>query len=615
MRKIGKISVLGVRCSVHSVLLVAALCCLPAMMQAQTFSASVDKSKLSTNATFQITFTLENADGKSFQPPKFTDFQVLSGPNQSTSMQFVNGNMTRSIAYSYYLRPKKEGIFSIGPAKITAGGKVLESNRVKVEVVKGQVRNQQGGGGNSQQSQKQDIYEQIADNVFLRLTVDKTNVYQGEQLTATYKLYYRATINNTTVSEAPSYTGFWSQEIKLPDNIQFKPEVYKGTQYNAAVIKKDALFPQRAGDLTVDPIKLKTNVSVRVQNQRRSFFDDFFGSYQNYPYEFESNSIKINVKPLPVGNKPSSYTGAVGDFNLEVTLDKETTETDEPVALTIKISGTGNIKMLDVPKINLPQDFDLFDPKMNERISTSGNRVNGYKSAEYLLIPRRPGEFKLPVVEFSYFDLKKKDFIIQKSPEFVLKVEGEVSTTTPAITGISKEEVELLGEDIRYIKTGTGDLNRKGDFLLTSWSFAGMYVSPVFLFFLLLAYRKREERIMGDSALVKRRRATKEATKRLKQAKKFLSDQDKKAFYDEVARAIWGYLGDKLNIEQSALSREKVEIVLRERSVQEETIKKTFKILDDSEMALFAPSSTGEMSQTYEEATAVISQLGGELKS
>lgn len=576
---------------------------------AQQFTASVSKNSVSTGETFQITFSLENADGKNFKAPDFDYFQVISGPNQSTSMQYINGSMSRSISYSYHLRPTREGSLSIGPASIEAGGKTLYTNSVNMEVVKGQVQNQ----GSSQQNRQQDIHSQVVDNVFLRLIVDKTEAYQGEQINASYKLYSRMNISNTSVSKAPSYTGFWSQEIKLPDNVQFQSEIYNGVQYNAAVIKKDALFPQRSGELTIDPMELETNVRLQVQGQRRSFFDDFFGSYQNYPHKFSSNSVKIKVKPLPAANKPASFKGGVGDYTMDVTLDKTQTQTDEPVALTIKLSGTGNIKMLDLPTIDLPQDFEVFDPKASERISKSNN-INGYKSYEYLIIPRRPGQFKLPVVEFSYFSLKKKDYVILRSKEFIIHVEGEISSVSPAISGISKEEVELLGEDIRYIKGGNGNLKTKDEFLLGSWKYAGIYGSPVLLFLFLLAYKKREDKISGNSSLVKQRRAAKEAAKRLKKAKKFLATQDRKAFYDEISKAVWGFLGDKLNIDPAQLSRDKVEVALKDKNIRAESIQKTFKILDDSEMALFAPESDGEMQQSYQEASDLIVKLGGELK-
>ncbi len=595
----------------HPILLIITLLLsLTTFAQDGTFTATVNKKRMSVNSTFQLTYTLENADGKNFKAPAFTDFSVLSGPNQSTSMQIINGSVSRSVSYSYYLKPNKEGALTIPPATVVVGGKTLSSNSITVEVTKGEPQEQAGQG-----NQGQDVYSQISDNVFLKLSVDKRELYQGEQITVMYKLYYRMAISNTSVAKAPSYTGFWSQELEMPENIQFTPEVYNGVQYNAAVVKKDALFPQRAGELEVDAMELQTNVRVRVQSQRNFFFDDFFGSYQDYPYKFSSNSVKIKVKPLPSAGVPDGFSGVTGDYKMNVVLDKTQTKPDEPVTLTVSISGTGNIKMLDVPKINLPADLDVFDPKPSEKISKKGNVVSGSKSNEYLIIPRRAGQFKIPPVEFSYFDLKKEEYVVQRSPEYLINVEGEASASSqPVIQGITKEEVELIGQDIRFIKTDTGDLKKKDEFLFASWKFAGMFAAPFLLFGLLLFYKRREDQLTGNTALLKNRRANKEATKRLKNAKKLLTNNDRKSFYDEISRAIWGYLGDKLRIDQASLLREHAEKVLTEKNVSKETISNVFKVLDDAEMALFAPSSEGDMNKAYNDAGEIIAKLESELK-
>jgi len=566
-----------------------------------SFTASLDKKKISVNSTFQITFTLTNTDGKNFTPPSLSDFSVLSGPNQSTNMQYINGNMSRSIAFSYYLKPNKEGTFTIAPASIVVGGKAISSNSVTVEVTKADAKEKTQQGG------EQDINSQISDNVFLRLIVDKKEVNQGEQITATYKLYYRATMGNTSVVEAPAYTGFWTQELEVPENTQFSSEVYEGVQFNVSIVKKDALFSQRGGELQIEPMELQTYVRVQTNNR------GFFSTYQDYPYKFKSNAVKIKVKPLPAG-APLSFNGAVGEYSMEVALDKTVTKPDEPVTLKVSISGTGNIKMLDVPKINLPADLETFDPKSSEKISKKNNIISGSKSYEYLVIPRRGGQFKIPPVEFSYFDLRKQEYVTLQSQEYIINVEGESTvSSTPSITGINKEEVELLGEDIRYIKTGEVNLKKRNDYFLTSWMFGGMYATPFLLFTLLFAYKRREEKLSGNTALLKNRRANKEATKRLKQAKKYLGEQNRKAFYDEITRAIWGYLGDKLNISQSALSREQIQLVLTEKKIAPETIQLVFKTLDAAEMALFSPVSDGEMKKGYDDANEIISKLDSEL--
>ncbi|GIV33752.1 MAG: hypothetical protein KatS3mg031_1287 [Chitinophagales bacterium] len=585
---------------------------LSAAAQDADFTATVNKRKVSLNGTLQVTFTLENADGKNFKPPAFHDFTVLSGPNQSTSMQIINGNVSRSISYSYYLRPVKKGTLTIGAATIVAGGKTLSTNPITVEVTEA---DSPGEAGSGQSGKSADIYDQISDNVFLRLLVDKTEVYQGEQITVMYKLYYRWPINNTSVSKPPSYTGFWVQSLELPENIQFSSEVYNGMEYNAAVIKKDALFPQRDGELEIDPMELQTNVRLRVQSQRGFFFDDFFSTYQDYPYKFRSNTVKVKVKSLPKEGRPESFTGAVGSYTLNVTLSKTEIGPDEPVTLTISISGTGSIKLLQLPEISLPSDLDVFDPKQSEKISTKGNIVSGSKSNDYLIIPRRSGQYKIPSVEFSYFDPVKEQYFVQRSPEYLLLVEGESAAgSQPVIQGITKEEVELIGQDIRYIKT-SGTLKKSGEAWLHSWKFMAFYATPFFLFVLLLMYKRREEQIAANPMLLKNRRANKEAIKRLRRARTFINVNNRKAFYDEIAKALWGYLGDKLKIEQAALSRDRIEKILTDYQLPQETINQLLKVLDDAESALFAPSAEGDMKRDYERAREIISRLETELKS
>lgn len=570
--------------------------------QSGSFTATVDKKKLSANSTLQITFTLTNADGKNFTPPSFSDFSVLSGPNQSTNMQYINGSMSRSVSFSYYLKPNKEGSLTIAPASIVVQGKMISSNSVTVEVTKAEAKgekSQQGGSG--------DIYTQISDNCFIRLTLDKREVYEGEPVIATYKLYHRVTMSDSRITQEPGYNGFWAQNMEIPEGSQFGKEILEGVEFNTSLVRKDALFPQYAGEFEIEPMELQTY--VRVYSGR-----GFFSSYQDYPYKFKSNALKVKVKPLPVANVPASFKGAVGVYAMEVALNKTVTKPDEPVTLTVNITGTGNIKMLELPTVSLPADLETFDPKSSEKISKKSNVVSGSKSLEYLIIPRRGGQFKIPPVEFSYFDLSKKQYVTQRSPEFIVNVEGEsTASSTPTITGINKEEVELLGEDIRYIKSGDVSWKKGNEYFLNSGIFAGLYAAPFLLFALLFAYKRREEKLSGNTVLLKNRRANKEATKRLKQAKQYLGEKNRKSFYDEITRAIWGYLGDKLNISQAALSREQVQKALEEKKIAPETIQRVFKTLDAAEMALFSPVAEGEMSKAYDDAGEIISKLDAEL--
>jgi len=580
----------------------------------QHFTANVNKKTVSLNDHFQLTFTIKNADAKSFSPPKFINFKVLAGPSTSSSsnIQFINGKMYRSTSYSYTytLQPIKVGKFTIGAASCTVKGKKITSNSIKIEVVKGKVSPSATQKSNTGSSVTAD------EDLFLKVSVDKTNVYQGEQVTATYKLYTRVNISNGSISKMPGSTGFWANQIEMPQQLHFT----RKNNYHIATVWKVALFPQRSGELTVDPMEMDFVIRIKIQKRRRSVFDNFFndpffggfGSYKDVKKTIKSNSVKIKVKPLPTINKPQDFNGAVGKYTLKATLDKTETKSNEPVTLIIKILGEGNLKLIESPMIDeLPADFETYEPKILERMVKGSSKIKGSKTFEYLLIPRRGGEYKLPPVRFSYFDLSKKDYVTLSSPPFTIKVEkGEGQGKVITAIGISKEEVELLGQDIRFIKTGDIKLHKRGEYFFASPAFFSLALAPFLLFTLFFFYRKRQVEIASDVILMKRRRATKVAKKRLVVAKKHLQTGEKKSFYDEVSRAIWGYLSDKLNIAQSELSKEKVQIALKEKGVGEDKVRALMDIIDTSERALFSPSSDAAgMEKVYLDTVQIISEI------
>jgi hypothetical protein len=575
------------------------------------FRTTLNKNRVVLGETFQLTFTLENADGRKFTPPSLDDFYVVGGPNQSTNMQFINGSMSRSLSFSYYLQPKKEGTFSIDPAYVEVSGRSLKSNAVSVEVVK---QNAAAQSGNNQTSKPTTLEGQIAENVFVVMVLDKNEVFQGEQVTATFKLYTRMQIGNVTFSKVPAFSGFWTQDLENVQNLQFTKEVYKGVQFDVATLKKVALFPQRPGDLDIDAMELETVVRVQSKGRQRSIWDDFFATYQDVPFKMQSNKAKVKVKALPNTNKPNSFNGVVGAFNMEVKLDKTETNVDDPITLSIKISGDGNIKMIEKPMLDLPKDFDVFDPKTNESVTKRNNNVTGYKTFDFLLVPRRPGSFKVPSFSFSYFDVNKKNYVTHNSPEFTIKVTGQASTaTSQQVIGIKKEEVELLGEDIRFIKS-TATFQQKNNAFFGTASFTGAYVTPFILLIGLLLYKRRDDELKSNTTLLKKKQATKVAGKRLAEAKKHLQVNDKKKFYDETAKALWGYLSDKLNIPQSELSKETASAALFNKGVTVETNKRIFDVIEDCEMALFASVAGGSMDSIYSNAENIINELESVLK-
>lgn len=584
------------------------------------FTASVDRNRVAIGEQLEITFSL-NGSGKNFQPPAFNDFLVLSGPNQSTSMQFINGAMSQSISYSYILQPRSEGKYTIGAATIESGGKKVQSNSITIEVTKGspQQKQQQSAKGGQQTTDDENLNKQIAENLFIKVIVDKFNVYQGEQITATYKLYTRVNIANSQITKVPALTGFWNQEIDIPKNIQ-ETEVLNGVQFRVIPIKKYALFPQQSGTLELDP--MEAEFVVQVQTRKRGgdvwdqFFNDpFFGNVRNVNYPIKSTPIKIMIKPLPSHNVPEGFSGAVGKFSVESWLDKRETKTNEPVTLKVKISGRGNLKLIDPLKISFPPDLESYDPKISDNITTGTSLISGSRTFEHLLVPRRPGEQKIAPFNFSYFDPEKKEYSSIKSPEFLITVAKGTDYISAPTTSLSKEEIKLLGQDIRFIKSGTTSFKKQGESFFGSLGFFILLLSPMFLFVGFISYIRHYEKISGDVIRLKSRKATKIAKRRLVHAEKFLSQKKREEFYTAVSQALWGYVVDKLGIPLSDLSQDSIKNTLTSRKVNEASIVKLINTINHCEFARFAPSSDSlEMEMIYKDTIELITSIEEELR-
>ncbi len=598
------------------------------------FYASAPKS-VPQNANFQLNFTIENANGTNLRPPSIADFQVLGGPNTSTSMQWVNGNVTQSVTYTYTLRPKNQGTFKIGKASMQVSGATMESNELTIQVTapvaQQQTQRQRNpfdpfddpffNGGEEEQEQPQaasaDIEKQLKDDVFVKLIVNKNAVYKGEMLTATYRLYFRQNISSPGMPKAPAFDGYWSQEVALEPNRKPGVEVINGKQYNTIDVLKYNLFPQRAGNLPISGCEMSTVAQVQVRSRSRSFFDSFFGQMQQVPLKLVVGPTTVNVKELPEANKPADFAGAVGKYKFETSLSNKEAKTDEPITYSLKISGTGNLKFVDAPPLTFPTEFEVYDPKTKENINNGPEGLSGTKQYDYLIIPRQPGDYKIEPKTFSWFDPSAGKYFTVNSPEFSVKVTGEPSknlNTTAANATTGKQEVSLVGQDIRYIKTNAPEFT-KGNTFFGSAGFVALYSTPFLLFIGLIVAKRRNETMAADVIGTKRRRALKQARKRLSVAEKHLAKSDKKSFYTEVSRAIWGYLGDKLNIDMAELSKENVEEKLLARSVKPETIAKLKGLLNTCELALYSPiGEGGEMKVNYDAAMNLMADLEDEVK-
>ncbi|NNC95551.1 MAG: protein BatD [Chitinophagales bacterium] len=588
-------------------------CCL--VSQAQTsFTASTNRQKVALNQTFQLSFKLENAKAKKFTPPSFEGFKVVNGPHRSQSTQMVNFDVTTSVTWTYVLQPTREGKITIGSAEAILGNKkVVKANRVLIEVgpplSDKQQSNQQNSGGNDGISEAT-----LEESLFLKQIIDKRDVYVGEQVTITYNLYNRVSLVNISPTKNPSYTGFWSQEIELDQNRQRKYEVIGNQRFEVITLKKDAVFPQKGGELTLTPLELDAIVRTQSRGgQPRSLFDEMFGSYRvrDVPVKLESNSSLIRVKELP-GSAPKTFNGAVGKYKLETKLETTQAETDNPITLSVKVSGQGNIKMVDKPIVNVPGNFDVFDPKVKEYVSKKSSKVNGYKSYDYLVIPRSPGEYKLSSIKFTYFDPELERYVSEESGEYILNVEGEPGDNEGAAGGLSKEEVELLGSDIRYIKTKS-KLKASSN-LFASIPYFALCGSPFLLFIALFVIKRSQDNIDETSLDYRSKKAIKVARSKLRKANGYLKKNEPDAFYNEVQRSLWGYFSDKLNIDTVMLSRENILSNLNEKNVSSETITDLEMILDTCEMHLYAPSATsGKQGEIYQSTLKLITKLEKEI--
>lgn len=601
------------------------------------FYANAPKS-VPQNSNFQVGFTIENANGTNLKPPAFTDFSVLSGPNTSTSMQWINGNVSQSVTYNYILRPKNQGSFKIGKASIVVAGNTMESNELSIDVTAPVAQQKQQRQRNpfdpfddpffnpgmeeeepEPAASTAGLGKQLKEDVFIKLIVSKTSVYKGEMLTASYKLYFRQNLSGFNVTQAPAFDGFWSQEVELDPNRKPSVETLNGKQYNTVDILKYNLYPQRAGALKISGCDVSTVAQVQTRSRSRNMFSDFFnmGSIQQVQLNLKALPATVAVRELPDNGKPEAFSGAVGNFKFETSLSSKEAKTDEPITYTLKISGNGNLKFVEAPVIQFPPEFEVYDPKVKENITNHANGMEGTKQYDYLVIPRQPGDYKIEAKTFSWFDPASAKYATVQSPEFTVKVTGEpsknVNTTSPtAETG--KQEVALVGQDIRYIKTVMPEFKKDNRFL-GSAGFWAMYTTPFLLFIGLIAAKRRNENLAADVIGTKRRKALKLAKKRLSVAEKHLAKNDKKNFYTEVSLAIWGYLGNKLNIDMAELSKENVEEKLLAKNAKPATVNQLKNLLNICELALYSPVGEGsEMRSNYETGLNLMADLEDEIK-
>ena len=594
------------------------------MAFAQTSIKVQTHNVVAADEQFNVTFIIEGEEKSSdFAWEPGEDFQLLWGPQQgrSTSVQMINGKTTKSVqtTYSYVLRPVKTGKFTLARASAKVKGQDIYSQPTTIEVVasgssssSGSQSSSQGSSQSGRQSQSGVVQD---DDIFLVLNLSRSDVVVGEPITATIKLYQRVNIAGFESASFPTFNGFWSQELEAPTNIEFSRETYDGQIYNSALLRKFILIPQQQGAVKIDPAELICLVNVRVSSAGTSIFDGFFDDYRTVRKKVASKPVTVNVKPLPAG-APASFGGGVGEFTISAKLSKDTLKTHEAASLLVTVSGRGNVSLLETPKVNFPPDMEVYDTKISDRIDKGG--LAGSKVYEFPFIPRSHGDFIIEPIKYSYYDVSKKMYVTLETPAIPVTVErgNESDAGGVVISGSQPKDVRNLASDIRFINTKAPGLSAKGKFLVGSGAFWIILVliaaAAAACWFSLRKLAARRADVVGT----KNRKATKMALKRLQLANTFLKQNLYTAFYEELHKALLGFISDKLNIPVAELSRDRIAESLKEGNVEESSIDTFISILDACEFARYAPDAGHEaMEAHYKSALDVISSIDSNMKA
>lgn len=589
-----------------------------------TFSANAPMI-VSQGESFRVEFALNaKPDDDSFRAPDFTNFDVLAGPaiSQGQSIQIINGSMTKNVNYTitYVLLPQKMGNFTIGVSSISVDKKNYATKALPIEVT------DQPAGGNtgrgpigSNNPRTADSNEQAQgqvgkDDIQLRLSVSKQSVFKGEPLLATFKLYRRVTIVGYEEIKFPSFNGFWAQDIDI-SNAQWQRETLNGKVYESTVVKECLLYPQQAGTLTIEPATITAIAQIVVQNGRNA--DPFFGGgheVYNLRRKLQTPRTNITVQELPAG-APASFTGAVGKFTMEASLSSNQLAANSAGTYTIKINGSGNLPFIQAPKLTLPTSFEQYTVKTTESIKTTSTGTTGYRQFEYPFIARADGPFRIDSVLFSYFNPDRQQYITLSSQSFPLEITPDAGGgENPMVKGLSKEDVQMLGEDIRFIHLGRAGLCAQREPFLFSGLYFGVLGAILLLFAGAYVALRKQIRDSQNAALIRGRRANKVAIQRFKTAKTYMQAQQQHAFYEEMLRALWGYMSDKFNIPVANLTKENVREELYKRGATQNDAQLFSELITRCDEAQYSPVASARMSDVYREALELISRIESIIK-
>ena len=585
---------------------------------AQTLTANAPQ-QVAVGQQFRLTYTVNTHDVQGFRIGQIPSdaFEVLMGPSTSTQSSFsmVNGHTTQSstITYTYILSALKNGTFTIPAASVTAGGKQISSNAVKIQVSGTAQSN--GGNSNVQQPEPRAAGTAISgSDLFIRVSASKKRVVEQEPVLLTYKVYSLVSLTQLE-GKMPDLKGFHTQEIPLPQEKSFKVEQFNGRNYRTVTWSQYVMFPQMSGKLQVPPITF--NGVVVQRNRNIDPFEAFFNGGSGYvevKKQIQAPGVEIEVDPLP--SRPANFSGGVGKFTMATEIDKTELKANDPLTLKVTINGTGNLKLIKQPIVNFPKDFDTYDAKVTDKSRLTISGLEGSMIYEYLAVPRHQGKYTIPAIEFVYYDTQAKEYKTLTSEAYELDIAKGEGGESQMQTFSSQEDIQMLGSDIRYIKLGESKQNADGDYFFTSAAYLIALVVLCLLFISLFVIFRQRAIENADMVKVRGKKANKVATKRLKQAAKLMKNNQQSAFYDEVLRALWGYVGDKLNIPVEQLSRENISDRFAERNVSTATISQFIEAIDECEFERYAPGDAkGNMNKVYQTAMTAIEEIENTMKS
>lgn len=564
------------------------------------FEANASKQKLGVNERLRVDFEM-NKDGDNFKAPSFSGFTVVGGPNQTVSNQWINGKRTYSKTYSFFLAPTSRGKFNIGQAEITVDGEIYKTSPIQVEVTAAVEEPKDG-----------DNTDLVAnDNLHLVAEISNTNPYLNQAITVVYKLYVspRISVSNWSEMDSPVFRDFWSQNIDIRQ-LKIETGEFQGEPYRFVVLRKTILYPQKTGELDIEPLTL--SVSVDVPSDRR----DIFGGrlYKTIDKTVAAGKRTINVKPLPEEGKPAGFTGAVGKFDFKVTPSRTELAATESMNVKVQVSGNGNLKLFELPQLEVPGSLERYEPERTENVRTDLNGSQGSISDSYTIIPTRQGKYPIPPLSFSYFDPTSQSYRTVNSSEIMLEVDRAPAGSTVASSGsggVVKQPLDISGSQFQYIKLRTDLKPIDSGAFLGSWIFWSLMSLPMVIILGAIVLGKKREAIANDIQGNRIKKANRLARKYLSEAKKNLGDQ--KAFYIALEKALHNYLRAKLHIQTSEMTKERIKVLLGEKNVDEETSNEFILLLKSCEFARYTPSSNVEMQQDYNKAASTLAAMDKQL--